>query len=124
MQRQCQDCDADISHRNKAAFLCEACYKDRNCKRVTKYRRRLKQRAIEYLGGKCQQCGYAKCPLAFDFHHKDPSEKDFTISNYSNLCWAKIEAEIKKCILLCANCHRELHWQEINAGVCREAEDT
>lgn len=67
----------------------------------------LKERAIAYLGGRCQKCGYDKCPSAFDFHHLDPSEKDFDIS--SKTSWATIEPELKKCSLLCANCHRETH---------------
>lgn len=68
----------------------------------------LKERAIAFLGGKCQKCGYDKCPAAFDFHHYDPREKDFVIS--SRMAWSEaLEAELKKCILLCANCHREAH---------------
>lgn len=69
----------------------------------------LKERAIAFLGGKCQQCGYAKCPAAFDFHHLDPREKDFDIS--SRMAWTPaMETELKKCVLLCANCHREAHY--------------
>lgn len=66
----------------------------------------LKERAIAFLGGKCQICGYDKCPAAFDFHHPDPRVKDFVIS--SKMSWEAIEPELKKCILLCATCHREV----------------
>jgi len=67
----------------------------------------LKLRAIEHMGGKCSKCGYDKCPAAFDFHHLDPREKDFAIS--SKLSWTVVVEELKKCVLLCSNCHREAH---------------
>lgn len=67
----------------------------------------LKERAIDHMGGKCQKCGYDRCPEALDFHHLDPREKDFTIS--SRLGWEAVVEELKKCVLLCANCHREAH---------------
>lgn len=67
----------------------------------------LKERAVAYLGGRCNICGYDKCPSAFDFHHIDPTEKDFVIS--SKTSWEAIEPELRKCVLLCANCHREVH---------------
>lgn len=67
----------------------------------------LKERAIAHLGGKCQLCGYDKCPSAFDFHHMDGSAKDFHIS--SKTTWESIEPELAKCVLLCSNCHREAH---------------
>jgi predicted HNH restriction endonuclease len=71
-------------------------------------RRKLRERAVAYLGGKCSICGYEKCVNAFDFHHVNALEKDFTISSKMS-SWEKIERELKKCVLLCANCHREVH---------------
>ena len=59
-------------------------------------------------GGKCERCGYNTCLKALEFHHLDPSQKDFTISNDHFKLKEAIE-ESKKCILICANCHRELH---------------
>ena len=59
-------------------------------------------------GGKCERCGYNKCLKALEFHHIDPTQKDFTISNDHFKLKDAVE-ESKKCILLCANCHRELH---------------
>jgi hypothetical protein len=67
----------------------------------------LKERAIAFLGGKCEICGYDKCPAGFDFHHLDDSEKDFDVSSKES--WAAIEPELRKCALLCATCHREVH---------------
>lgn len=62
----------------------------------------------EKRGGKCVRCGYDKCIKALEFHHLDPSKKDFTISNDH---FKLIDAvnESKKCILICSNCHKELH---------------
>lgn len=73
-----------------------------------KRRRELRERAVAYLGGSCRICGYDKCPSAFDFHHINALEKDFTISSRMT-SWEAIERELKKCILLCSRCHREVH---------------
>ena len=71
-----------------------------------------KQRAIDMLGGACSICGYNKCNDALDFHHIDPAIKVHEIKYFSMMSWEKIENEVKKCVLLCANCHREKHWEE------------
>lgn len=62
----------------------------------------------ETRGGKCVRCGYNKCLKALEFHHIDPSQKDFTISNDHFRLQEAIE-ESKKCILICSNCHKEFH---------------
>jgi predicted HNH restriction endonuclease len=55
-------------------------------------------------------CGYDKCIEALDLHHKDASQKDFGISSGGlTRSWELVKAEADKCVLLCANCHRELH---------------
>lgn len=70
-------------------------------------RRELRARAIAHLGGVCTICGYNRCPSAMDFHHLEAATKDFDISARSS--WKTIEPELKKCVLLCARCHREVH---------------
>lgn len=75
---------------------------------VAKRRRELRARAIAHKGGKCEICGYDQSPAAFDFHHLDPTEKDFAISERMT-SWAVIEKELQKCVLLCCRCHREVH---------------
>lgn len=77
---------------------------------VQKRRKKLRQMAIEYKGGTCQLCGYDRCDEALEFHHPDSSDKDFGISakGYTR-SWTKVKEELDKCILLCANCHREVH---------------
>ena len=81
---------------------------------VNRKRKKLKKDLVEYKGGKCENCGYNKCVAAMDFHHKDPKEKDFGLScNGHTYSWKKITKEADKCLLLCSNCHRELH-EEMN----------
>lgn len=62
----------------------------------------------QFRGGKCIRCGYDTCISALEFHHIDPSKKDFTISNDHFKLEEAIQ-ESKKCILICSNCHKELH---------------
>lgn len=84
--------------------------KCKNIDHVDKYRKRKKQELIDLLGGKCSICGYNKCMAALEFHHIDPTKKDFTITTSINLNSSKVLEEVKKCNLLCANCHREVHY--------------
>ena len=66
--------------------------------------------AREYKGGKCMICGYDRCLEALDFHHIDPKKKDFGSSEKGmTRSWEKIKNEVDKCVLICANCHREVH---------------
>jgi hypothetical protein len=71
-------------------------------------RKELRDRAVHYLGGSCRICGYDKCASAFDFHHVEVWRKEFTISD-GMTSWERIEPELKKVVLLCARCHREVH---------------
>ena len=75
---------------------------------TSSYRREVKRKLIEYKGGKCQICGYNRCQEALEFHHLDPSQKDFTISGGTK-SFESLKPEVDKCILVCANCHREIH---------------
>lgn len=83
----CYDCMPDGVQLTRGAFLAK-----------------LKERQ----GGKCIRCGYDRCMKALEFHHLDPTQKDFTISNDHFKLKDAIE-ESKKCILICSNCHKELH---------------
>jgi len=88
------------------SVYCKTCTGNQSLER----QRGLKQKAITYKGGVCQECGYHKCNGALEFHHLNPSEKDFSISHLKNYAFNdKIKLELDKCILVCANCHREIH---------------
>ena len=84
---------------------CKPC----NVIKVAEHRRRKKQWCIDYLGGECKQCCYSKCTAALEFHHRDPTQKDFQFSKYQKSSYDKLAKELDKCDLLCANCHRETH---------------
>jgi len=77
---------------------------------VKKRRKKLRTMARDYKGGKCQICGYKKCSRALSFYHTDPKKKGFGLTSRGlTRSWKKIQEEIDKCILLCANCHMEVH---------------
>ena len=79
-------------------------------KAVQKRREKIVVMAIEYKGGKCIACGYNKCSRALDFHHIDPSTKEFGIAQKGyTRSWSRVKDELDKCMLLCSNCHREVH---------------
>lgn len=70
-----------------------------------------KQQFIERLGGECSICGYKKNRSALHFHHLNLSKKSFSLDlrQFSNCKMSLLEKELKKCILVCANCHAEIH---------------
>lgn len=81
-----------------------------NAVRVVRCRKNIKRKAVAFLGGRCLRCGYSKCIDAMEFHHRDPNQKDFNLSVrglYRR--FDLVQEELKKCDLLCANCHREVH---------------
>jgi len=81
---------------------------------VAKRRRKLKLMTIELKGGKCQICGYNKFPGGLDLHHAN-GKKEFGIGEKGyTRSWVKLRAELDKCILLCANCHREVEAGLVN----------
>ena len=89
---------------------CKTCFNER----VKKRWKERKTKAVEYLGGKCSECGYDKCIGALDFHHLDPSTKEANWNKVRLWEWSKIESELDKCVLLCSNCHRETHYYQDN----------
>ena len=76
---------------------------------VSERRRQIKQLVIEAFDSKCCVCNYNKFPGALEFHHINPEEKEFKISRMLTRSFKETVKELKKCILVCANCHREIH---------------
>lgn len=77
---------------------------------VKRSQRRSKAFAVEYFGGKCSICGYNRCISALEFHHKDSDQKENAPSHViHSWTWEKAKVELDKCILVCSNCHREIH---------------
>jgi 5-methylcytosine-specific restriction endonuclease McrA len=109
MNNTCRICNKEYEYTKELRrkgyrkTLCNTC----SCNQS---RRKSKKRAIDYKGGKCQVCGYNKSIEALCFHHINPDEKSFGIgSKGSSIAWKKLKNEIDKCILLCQNCHCEIH---------------
>lgn len=115
-ESQCTTCKqikpiADFYERSRngskkgVTSMCRSCLNLLTLKR----QRDRKKQAIDYKGGKCELCGYSKCQDAFDFHHINPEEKEFLLSAGKLTSFERIKNELDKCMLLCANCHREIH---------------
>lgn len=118
----CLDCSPFGKHNTsdlvtrKEKVICKRCgneSKDRrtlcgSC-RVILSRQKKKKALIKYKGGECEVCGYNKCVRNLEFHHKDPTQKDFGISKKQNWNIEKLKKEVDKCILVCSNCHGEIH---------------
>ena len=86
-------------------YRCKKC----SSEAVSEKRRKNKLMLIEYKGGKCEICGYNKCVDALEFHHVDPTEKEIPIGSGNIKSFEKLKHEVDKCILVCSNCHKELH---------------
>ncbi len=108
----CGKCKKKLPHSNYTKSgnglysYCRVCMNTR----AKELNKSVKQKCIEYKGGKCVKCGYNKCPLALEFHHIDPTTKDFNINGRKSFN-QNVKNELDKCILLCSNCHREIHYE-------------
>jgi hypothetical protein len=90
---------------SKNIYKCRKCASDR----VTKTRKKRRKLLVEEAGGKCRICGYDSYIGALQFHHVDPSEKEFGLSGYGQTySLDRMRKEASKCVLLCANCHAEV----------------
>lgn len=97
---------------NKRVLSTKPTKQGRAVEAVQKRRKKIKELAVEYKGGCCEKCGYDKCIAALEFHHIDPNEKDFGIASKGyTRSWVKLKEELDKCIMVCANCHREIHYE-------------
>ena len=86
---------------------------------IIDYRKRRKELILEGFGNKCQICGYDRCQKALEFHHLDPSKKEIELSREIK-SWEKMKEEVKKCICVCANCHREIHDGLIDVDISKQ----
>ncbi len=86
-------------------YRCKRCRSEA----VSRRRRVAKQTLVEEAGGACRLCGYRQWAGALQFHHLDPSRKEFQIGQRGHCrSLARCRAEARKCVLLCANCHAEV----------------
>lgn len=103
--RTCQICGREYFYDKKRGHLKTKC---NSCSANSK-RKNIKKKLVEYKGGECQICSYDKCIAALDFHHINPKEKLFSISSAMSYSLKRLKKEVDKCILVCRNCHAELH---------------
>jgi len=141
-RRYCLDCSPFGSHNTRSLHIkdkmnvCKECRKEykpghgklkdicSTCYRLA-YRNKTKQKAIEYKGGCCSVCGYDKYIGSLQFHHVYPEDKSFIISNLSFNKFDSLVDELDKCILVCSNCHGEIHAGLIDAiKIFNEQKDT
>jgi hypothetical protein len=82
-----------------------------NTLKVILSRQNKKRALVTYKGGKCQRCDFQTDILeVYDFHHRDPSEKEFDMSHGGkNISLERCKIEVDKCDLLCKNCHAIVH---------------
>ena len=83
----------------------------KNSEKVKKWREKTKRLIVQSMGNSCQVCGYHRCKKALELHHIDESAKEKSFSRLMSRP-SKISDwfdELRKTILLCAICHRELH---------------
>lgn len=124
MVKYCENCGKPLTGR-QSKFCSIKCKKEKYSKDGynTKYSQEqdrnglnLKIKYIKNLGGKCSRCGYNENMAALSFHHINPEEKEFELTSrsFGRYTLEKIENEIKKCVLLCLNCHCEIHHPQYN----------
>lgn len=112
-RKYCEKCGKVLSRNNKGSF-CRNCkpkvnsFDEKDYRNIVKHRKKRKELLVEYKGGKCQICGYNRCLRALVFHHINPDEKEFSISSKVRNKEDMLK-EVDKCILVCANCHAEIH---------------
>jgi len=115
--RICKHCNEEysIEYFERADTVKGKIYRRWSCKDCRKIEKRIislqKKDIILNIKKKlsCEKCGESKFYM-LDFHHKDPRKKDFGISAKGNChSWKRIKEELDKCILVCKNCHQEIH---------------
>ena len=100
-----------LCQRGSPHSYCKSCH---NAYTTERFRRRKKQ-AVEYLGARCADCRGTFPYFVYDFHHRDPAQKDMQFNSLRRRSWEVIQRELDKCVLLCANCHRMRHWERFIA---------
>jgi len=109
---RCQTCHNNYNRQYRQCEKYKIVHRENSKRRRKTRKRENKAFFVDLLGGKCQSCGLHEAHYleVYDFHHRDPSQKDINISQ-STLSIEQLTAEILKCDLLCATCHRRLHAQ-------------
>ena len=135
-QKQCKYCKQMLDRKSfyrltgsqyKSTWDCRDSF-CKECRTIyqTERRKGIKLSAIEYKGGKCEDCAILATKdnqAIFDFHHLDPTQKEISFGKTS-LSLEKLKPELERCVLLCANCHRLRHYQCLAASKPTSRYDT
>ena len=119
--RPCRRCGVSSGGTVQYKTRCQECWQKvetaarspggKHHEKVLAYKRKrmreAKQKCVDYLGGKCVKCNYAKSLRALSLHHKIRADKEFEMSTIKDHNWEKVKRELDKCILVCLNCHME-----------------
>lgn len=111
-EKKCHKCGKVFTIKTNAynRLYCYDCVPEGMKDNGAERRSLIKRWALEEKGNRCYICGYDRCKEALDFHHLDPTQKEFNLSSRDlSSDWLIVKPEIDKCVLLCSNCHRELH---------------
>jgi len=116
--RHCKEETDDFysSDIKKSVYICKKC----KAKQNKILRDNIKRKCVEYKGGKCFVCGYNKFQGSLDFHHVNPKDKDFGIATVKCNSFESLKQELDKCVLLCKNCHCEVHAGLIDLNKLRD----
>ena len=110
---KCQYCGKEFQYYRNTSIIRKSCYEcipEGKNNDAALIRRLVKKKAVNYKGNQCYCCHQQYPLVVYDFHHLDPTQKDFSLGDKtSTIKWDKVQAEIDKCILVCANCHRQIH---------------
>ncbi len=115
-EQPCSTCNESLSRTSDNFYFRDSsrtglrsnCKKCSN-KKTIQFQSAQKEKFVKYKGGKCAICGYNRCIKALDFHHLDPSKKESSLSQGRSRKFETSLKELDKCILVCSNCHREIH---------------
>lgn len=117
IKKQCEICGTEFETKangasRKYCYECSPSYPKGGSRAETikSLRKAMKREAVKRLGGKCCKCGYNQYIGALQFHHLNPAEKEFNLAANGNThSWKEFWTEVSKCILVCSNCHAEIH---------------
>lgn len=105
---KCKYCNKDFfDKRRPNGSQCNSCH-------LAKRRWKKKLHLVSLLGGRCSRCGYDKNIGALHFHHVRSKNFSLNTRSIEYLNESEIQKELKKCVILCANCHAEEHCLNYN----------
>lgn len=106
----CKECANTSSTKHHHARMKDVQYRDSRNEAARLFGQERKSLAVKYKQSKCLDCGGSYPDCVYDFHHLDPSTKDYNPSTSMKLSLEVMYAELDKCVMLCSNCHRIRHF--------------